>query len=137
MLGKQRQYGGKIVAYKRLFSLLLYSQHYHKYEWLEPGASRLAAGLKHALFCFACGWWSIAGLFHTFPSIVIDLLGGTDVTLLLTASTPEERAKADLEMKAAGKREQMILLGCLLLLLLGVVLAFVDVNAIRQAWRGR
>jgi len=127
MLQKQRQYGGKIVRYQRLFSLLVYSQHYSEFEWLEPSASRQAAGLKHALFCFVFGWWSAHGLLRTFPAIVVNLLGGTDVTRLLTASTPEELAAADLDMEIAQKREHRILLGCILFLFLLMLAAFAPV----------
>ena len=72
--------GGLIVQYDRILSALIAAETRPVFEWIGPGESRAMAGVKHALFCVAFGFWSIPGLLVTPAIIVTNLMGGLNVT---------------------------------------------------------
>jgi hypothetical protein len=107
----------------------LYTQRYPKFEWVPPDTARCTAGRKHALCCFLLGWWSIGGLFATGAMVINNLLGGIDVTRILTAPPSLAGQPFDdvawREYAMAQKRQQWMFLGSLLFLLLLVIIFFV------------
>lgn len=129
LLDNYHKHGGAIVQYERVFSILIYSQRTPKFEWVALNTTRRAAGFKHALWCFLLGWWSIAGLFWTAGSIINNLMGGIDVTRVLTSPPPLPGQPYDdsavRELEAARKRQQYAFLVFLLVLLVVVVIFFV------------
>jgi hypothetical protein len=116
--------GGVIVEYQRIFSIIIFSRMSPVYEWVPPGTSRRAAGRKHAMYCFFLGWWSIMGLFGTAGAIINNLMGGIDVTKILTMPPPLPGQPYDnaaiRELNEARKRQ-----GYGFLIFLAVVLVLV------------
>ena len=126
LLQNYRNHGGKIVEYRRIFSVLVFSRMYPVYEWVSPTTTRQAAGRKHALFCGLLGWWSIAGFFGTAGSIINNLMGGIDVTKILTMPPPVPGQPYDdsaiRELNAARKRQGYAFVIFLFILLLFVLI---------------
>src|SRR6476659_6952282 len=85
LLENYRKFGGAIIQYERVYSILVYSQRSPTFEWVAPNTTRRVVGAKHALWCFLFGWWSITGFFWTAGSIINNLMGGIDVTRVLTS----------------------------------------------------
>jgi len=83
MVSSYLAHGGAIVEYKRVWSLGVVTKTIPVLEWIAPGRSRRSAGIKHAAFCFAFGWWAPVGLLGTLPVIFNNLLGGLNVTEVL------------------------------------------------------
>jgi hypothetical protein len=132
LLANYRQHGGAIVQYERVLSAVIYSQRTHKFEWVGPGTTRRAVGCKHALWCFFLGWWSITGFVWTAGAILNNLMGGIDVTRVLTSPPPlpgqPHDTEAIRELQAARKRQQYVFLAFLLGLLVLVLIFFVLPN---------
>jgi hypothetical protein len=128
LLDNYHKHGGSIVQYDRVFSIILYMQRSPKFEWVPPNTTRRAAGLKHALWCCLLGWWSITGFFATSGAIINNLMGGVDVTKVLTSPPPLPGQPFDntalKELEAARRRQGYAFLTFLLILLL-LVLALV------------
>ncbi len=126
LLQNYRQSGGSIVEYRRIFSVLIFSRMYPVYEWVPPNTTRYAAGRKHALFCGLLGWWSIMGFFGTASIIINDLMGGIDVTKILTMPPPLPGQPFDdsaiRELNAARKRQGYVFVIFLFALLLLVLI---------------
>lgn len=118
--------GGSIVEYQHMFSAVVYSSTYSVYEWVPAGKSRKIAGIKHALFCGFLGWWSFFGLMFAPVCIINNLLGGIDVTKVLTSPPPLPGQLPDMtavaELNAARKRQGYIFVGYLFTVLLIVIL---------------
>lgn len=114
-----KEHGGRVIEYRWIFSMLLMTINHARYEWLPADASRSKAGIKHALLCLITGWWSLAGLLGTPVLIINNLLGGIDVTKVLFPDSPngEIDPQALIELVQAQKRQQLILLGFVLLVL--------------------
>jgi len=128
LLENYRRHGGAIVEYRRIFFVFVFSRMYPVYEWVSPETTRKAAGRKHALFCGLLGWWSIMGFFGTAGAIINNLMGGIDVTKVLTMPPPVPGQPFDdsaiRELNAARKRQGyafVIFLFVLLLLILILV----------------
>ena len=129
MVENYHRHGGSIIQYDRLFSIILFTRRYPKFEWVPPHQTRRAAGKKHALWCFLFGWWSIGGILGTTAMIVNNLLGGIDVTRVLTTPPPLPGQPFDdaawREYAAAQKRQQWIFVGSLFFLLILAIIFFV------------
>jgi len=125
LLAQVREQGGSIIQYQRVFSIILYSQSSPQFEWVPSGASRVSAGLKHTLFSALLGWWSLTGLFWTPAVIINNLMGGVDVTRVLTEPPPLPGQPFDssalAELARAQKRQQIAFL-ILLFIVLAVVI---------------
>jgi hypothetical protein len=121
LLEQVRQHGGSIVEYQRVFSVILFMQISPKFEWVPPGGSRAAAGLKHTVFSLLLGWWSLSGLFATPAAIINNLMGGIDVTRVFTQPPPLPGQSFDSsameELAKARKRVMYVYLGFLFLVL--------------------
>jgi hypothetical protein len=82
---------------------------YPVFELVPQGTTRRAAGRKHALWCCLLGWWSIPGFFGTAGSIINNLMGGIDVTKILTTPPPLPGQPFDStaleELQAARQRQ--------------------------------
>lgn len=78
------------------------------FEWVPPGGSPIAAGMRHTLFTAAFGWWSIMGWMITPAIIINNLLGGIDVTRVLAGDQPDEAALAVAyrDLERSEKRQQ-------------------------------
>jgi hypothetical protein len=125
LLDNYQRHGGSIVQYDRVFSVIVYMQRYPKFEWVSPTTARRAAGFKHALWCCLLGWWSPLGFFATTGAIINNVMGGIDVTKILTSPPPLPGQPFDQtalkELGAAQRRQQYAFLAFLLLLLLLVL----------------
>jgi len=128
LMENYQRHGGQIVEYRRIFSIILFSRMYPVYEWVSQETTRKAAGRKRALFCGLLDWWSIMGFFGTAGSIINNLMGGIDVTKVLTMPPPISGQPYDdsaiRELNAARKRQNyafVIFLFVLLLLILILV----------------
>lgn len=121
-----REHGGALIEYYRVWSFLLVAEMSRRVERVPPGKSRLRAGLKHVAYLFALGWWSIGGFFLTPAAIINNLMGGIDVTDVLTERLPTDRVRypggARFELERARKRQQSVFLVYLLALLVLIVL---------------
>jgi hypothetical protein len=121
---KVHQQGGSIVQYQRIYSIFIFSQSSTTFEWVPPGKSRTKAGLKHVAFSCALGWWSAGGMLATPAVIINNLMGGIDVTRILTEPPPLPGDPFDstaiAELQRAQKRQQYVFLGFLLFILLVV-----------------
>lgn len=119
-----RERGGSIRQYERLVSLLFFMRRDSAFEWVPPDGSPLRAGLKHVVYCLLLGWWSILGWMLTPAIVVNNLLGGVDVTAVLSTDQPEPLAlEAALnELRRTAKRQQRVLVGTLLTIFIVVVL---------------
>jgi hypothetical protein len=125
MIAKVQQHGGSIVQYQHVFSIILYMQRSPVFRYVPPGKSHKAAGIPHAVFCGLLGWWSVLGWLVTPPLVVMNLLGGIDMTKILIPGPPPlpgelPDTSAHAELQRAEKRQQYIVLGYLGLLLLAV-----------------
>jgi hypothetical protein len=125
LLERYHKHGGAIVEYRRIFSILVFTRAYPVFEWVPPGTTRRAAGGKHALSCFLLGWWSIPGLFGTAGAIINNLMGGIDLTKVLTTPPPLPGQPVDnaamQELEAARRRQAYAFLLFLLFLILVVL----------------
>ena len=115
------QFGGAIVQYQRVLSLVVYSQMTPVFEWVSPTTSRTSAGMKHTLFSALLGWWSLAGFFWT-PSVLLgNLMGGVNVTAVLTGPEKSEEellaSPAYREFQQNEKRQRAVFVVYLLCLL--------------------
>jgi hypothetical protein len=128
LLDNYRNRGGAIVEYQRLYSIILFTRRFPVYEWVPPETTRQVAGRKHALWCCAFGWWSIFGVIGTGGIILNNLMGGVDVTKILTSPPPIPGQPFDntalQELQAARHRQAYGFLASLLFLLLVVILIF-------------
>lgn len=121
--------GGSVIEYRRVLSLVAFTQITPRFEWVETGGSRLKAGLPHTLFCLFIGWWSPAGLLANLGVTLNNLLGGVDVTPLfreeaLTDSSDSSVRKMERERKRAVYVHNSSLALCVVLLIvLGIYLA--------------
>jgi hypothetical protein len=126
LLDNYRKHGGAIVQYDRVVSMFFWSQRTPAFEWVGPHTTRRAVGFKHALWCFFLGWWSMVGFFWTAGSIINNLMGGIDVTGVLTSPPPLPGQPLDnpaiRELQAAKKRQAYAFLAFLLVLLLLVII---------------
>lgn len=126
LLDRYRAHGGSIVQYERVFSFIIYSRRSPAFEWVAPHKSRRMAGLKHALWCLFFGFWSFAGFFWTPGSIINNLMGGIDVTRVLSSPIAPIDGQVDdsaiKEFQAAEKRRQYVFAGLLLLLVLWIII---------------
>ena len=126
LLDNHQKHGGQIVEYRRIFSVLIFSRMYPVYEWVPPDTTRQTAGRKHALFCCLLGWWSIFGFFGTAGAIINNLMGGIDVTKVLTLPPPLPGQPYDdsaiRELNAARKRQGYAFLAFLFVLLLIILI---------------
>ena len=126
LLDNYGRLGGAIVQYERVFSIIIFSRRSPKFEWVSPQTTRRAVGFKHAFWCFLLGWWSLPGFFMTAGSIINNLMGGIDVTRVLTSPPPLpgqlDDNSAILELQAARKRQQYVFLAFLLVLLVLAVI---------------
>lgn len=114
--------GGSIRQYERLLSAGIIMRRWPQFEWVPPAEHPRSAGLRHALFTAAFGWWSVIGWAITPGVILNNLLGGLDVTAVLmgdrTDETVQARALSDLER---AKKRQDIVTVLTLLAVFGVV----------------
>ncbi len=126
LLDNYQSHGGAIVQYDHVLSLLIYTQRTTEFVWVGPHTTRRMVGFKHALFCFFLGWWSILGIFATPVAIINNLMGGIDVTRVLTSPPPLPGQPYDdsaiRELKAARKRQQYVFLAYLGFLILLVII---------------
>jgi len=126
LLDNYQKHGGQIVQYQRIFSFIVFSRMFPVFEWVSPNATRRAAGRKHALFSFLLGWWSPIGMFGTAGIIINNLMGGIDVTKILTKPPPLPGQPYDdsavREFNAAKKRQAYAFLLFLSLLLVVVLI---------------
>ena len=131
LVAKQRQHGGAIIQYDRIFSIFVYARRTAVFEWVPNRAARYRAGLKNAGWCALLGWWSWTGLIVTGLLIFNNLLGGLDFTRFLTTPPPlpgtfgPDPALRELEL--IEQKRRYVFLVCLL-----VVLAFVLVITLRK-----
>ena len=128
LLENHRSRGGQIIEYRRIVSVIIFSRMFPVYEWVPPQTTRHIAGRKHALFCFLFGWWSIMGVFGTAGMIINNLMGGVDVTKVLTMppllpGQPYDDSAIQ-ELNAARKRQGYAFL-IFLFVLLAIILACV------------
>ncbi len=127
LLAYHEQHGGMIVEYRRVWSLLFVSHMTSRLEWVPPGESRLVHGLKHTLFCFFLGWWSLGGFFATIGALVNNLMGGIDVTPLCAPQEDQSREEWEREttqhIQAQEKLRQVALVFALFLIM-GIILFF-------------
>jgi hypothetical protein len=112
LLAKYREQGGKIVEYQEVISLVVFSQRRPRFVWLPPGKSQAAGGIPSAIGCFFLGWWSIAGFFWTPAAIINNLMGGIDLTQVLTGPPPLPglvyKSSAWYQLQVARRRQQIV-----------------------------
>ena len=82
------KHGGKLVEYGRLLSLGIFTKFTPVVAWVPPWSNRFRVGLRYAGWCCLLGWWSWIGLLATPGFILLNLLGGVDVTRLLSQPPP-------------------------------------------------
>ena len=117
--------GGSIIEFRRVRSVLVLTQIFPRFEWVEHGGSRFKAGLPHTTYCFLAGWWSPMGLLANLGVTLNNLLGGVDVTPLFRAEADEAAIQ---KMERERRRQRWIhnsaLTLCVLaLIVLGIYLA--------------
>jgi hypothetical protein len=121
-----KEHGGRIHQYQRMLSMVFVVRRWPQFEWVSPDSTATKVGRKHAAFCAVCGWWSIVGWIFTPALIINNLLGGIDVTEVLSGEKRDEvaleRALADLER--AEKRQQYVLVSTVALIFV-IILVFV------------
>lgn len=76
-------YGGSIIEYQQVWSLLVFSHSSPEYVWIGPGRSRFSGGLQQTVFSLMLGWWSLPGIIWTPAAVLYNCSGGADVTSLL------------------------------------------------------
>lgn len=132
LVENQRQHGGALVEYQRVWSLVMLSTMTPKVVWVSPGTSRIVAGLPHTLFCLALGWWSLAGFFWTISALITNLSGGIDVTAVFTTPPGQPIDEGALrEMQRQAKVAQYAFVA-VLFLILGVLGYFLVWPALRR-----
>jgi hypothetical protein len=80
IIAKQKVSGGRVVLYRRAWSVLVVTVTQDRVEHVPFGASRLSAGWRHNLFTVLLGIWSPAGLVSAPLLLILNLRGGMDVT---------------------------------------------------------
>ena len=138
LVAKQREQGGALVEYQHVWSLLVFSRATPRIVWVPPGANRSLAGLRPAAFCAVFGWWSAAGFFWTISALIKNLMGGVDVTAILTA---DEASQAILpsyvptqEAQREAKSQARVLVAVLFMILAGLFFFLVLPSMKRAGW---
>ena len=131
MIANVQRHGGSIVQYWHAFSIVLYMQRSPVFRYVPPGKSHKIAGIPPAVFCGLLGWWSAVGWLVTPPLVVMNLLGGTDMTRILVPAPPplpgqQPDLSAHEELHRAQKRQGYVFLAYLGLLL--ILAAYLMIN---------
>ncbi len=97
-------HGDKIIVYRQVYSLILFTITRTVFEVVPNGRSSVIVGLKHAFISLLLGPWSWLGPFTTIHSLMVDLSGGIDVTHLVASRpdglyVPMESVESDLRCK--------------------------------------
>jgi len=120
--------GGRVVEYVRAASILFYSEMMPCLEWVPDGASRSAAGVKHAFVSLLLGWWSPTGLLLTLAVVLNDLAGGVDTTAEFLPPKTRRYEEAKLARARDQRRNGLIVnlsFAAWVLLLVGATIYFV------------
>jgi hypothetical protein len=132
-----QRHGGKIVMFQRVTSMIVISWETTHLEFVPPHFSRSWVGFKYVLWNLFLGWWSISGLWCTPSAILNSLLGGIDVTELVTdlpvsfnARQPSIIKKA-LDVLENRERYMMLLVIILLIVAFMTYIALSPTAAIR------
>ena len=87
VIARQKAEGGYIITYVRAWSFLVVTQTQKRVAHVRYGHNRIIPGLKHTLFTLFLGPWSLLGLFVTPMYLIVNLLGGVDVTAKYSATS--------------------------------------------------
>ena len=121
------RYGGRMVLFQRLTAVVVITWDTTHLEWIPPYATSMMFRLRNTFWTAALGWWSFTGLCYSPAAILTNILGGVDVTeLVSTHATPQSQvqtiAKAHAVLK---KRLSRVLFIEAMLLILGFIVLVV------------
>lgn len=88
-VAQQKEYGGRLVMYHRVWSAILISQTQHRIEWVPPSGSRVLPGLKHCLYSLVLGIWGVTLISQVPLCLIMNLRGGIDVTAQFSDRNPD------------------------------------------------
>ena len=124
LLRNCREQSGRLVEYRRVWSLLVFSSMSPRIECVAPRTSRVLAGLKHTIFSMLLGWWSWTGVFWTIAVILGNTMGGIDVTDVLSAPPGHPIPSAALAELQRARRVQAVAFAVGLLLILAIAVKY-------------
>jgi hypothetical protein len=93
LLENYHKYGGKIIKYEKVVSVIFVLMSEPSFEWVPEGKNRTIAGWRYTLGTFLLGWWSLTGIFRTLTALTVNLSGGTDMTKEFPAICPPHNHK--------------------------------------------
>jgi hypothetical protein len=89
LLDSYRQHGGKLIRYRWVWSVILFSSMQSAVVLVKPGEGKLKSGLPYTGRSLLLGLWGLpVGTVFSLVAIVINSLGGEDVTQAMSGPPP-------------------------------------------------
>ncbi len=127
-----RREGGTIVEYRSVMGAVAYTQVTPKIEWVPPGRSRVTAGLRHTISSALLGWWSLHGFFMTIGALIMNLMGGIDVTAVVLRRPGESIDESALRQLERERKRQGTVIAVVLLAIMVAAFVFMALPALRD-----
>jgi len=125
LIEQQRQGGGRLIQYRRLWAAVAVMASQDRIVWVAPGESRCFAGWRQSLFTCVAGIWSFPSVIAVPVVLFSNFRGGIDVTEFYSSATTDPFRVAPPEAGTAAREEKSAQWTLLVFLLvaLGVLLA--------------
>jgi hypothetical protein len=122
LLDGYRQHGGKLIRYRWVWSVIVFSSMQSEVIHIKPGEGNFRSGLPYTGRSLLLGLWGLpVGTVFSLVAIVINCLGGEDVTQELSGPPPLPGEKQPFVKK--NDRVIVAALGVLILLIVVAVIA--------------
>jgi hypothetical protein len=121
LLDNYRQFGGKLIRYRSVWSLILITSMQSVVVHVRPDQSKFKAGLRYAGRSLLLGFWGLpVGTVFSLVAVIINCSGGEDVTTELTSPPPLDGKRP---LVKSGDKVVIIALGVVItLIVVGIVL---------------